>query len=95
MDVMVRLTQVNGHYSAAILGDESVSATGPTQEAAVASLRNRVQEGMQRSELLTMRVNVHPVLAMAGLLKDDPGFAEIVEEAYRERDAERIAEHGE
>jgi hypothetical protein len=96
MDLLIKLTQVNGHYSASLLGDREVRAEAPTQEEAVEGLRRQIQEQVDRSEIRTIRIDDrHPVTAMAGIFKDDPTLEEMVAEIYRQRDEERIREHGE
>ncbi|MBO0698659.1 MAG: hypothetical protein J2P46_09710 [Zavarzinella sp.] len=95
MDLLVRLTQVNGHYSASLLGDPEVRAEAPTQEEAIEGLRRQIQEQVDRSEILAVRIDDrHPVTAMAGILRDDPTLDEMIAEIYRQRDEERIREHG-
>jgi hypothetical protein len=95
MDFAIKLTQMNGHYTASLFGDPDVRVEAPTREEAIAGIRARVQAGVDRSEILTISVQPHPVMAMAGIFKDDPTLDEMVKEIYRLRDEERIREHGE
>jgi hypothetical protein len=95
MDFAIKLTQANGHYTASLFGDSDVRVEAPTREEAIAAIRARIQAGVDRSEILTVSVQPHPVVAMTGIFKDDPTLHEMVEEIYRRRDEERIREHGE
>jgi hypothetical protein len=95
MDLAIKLDQLNGHYSAALLGNPELHAEGPTPEEAVEAIRRRVQDEINRSRILMIHVDAHPVVAMAGILKDDPTLDEMVAQIYRQRDEERIREHGE
>jgi hypothetical protein len=95
MDLAIKLTQLNGHYSASLLGDPDVRVEAPTREEAIAGLRERAQAGVNRSEILTIRVEPHPVLDMVGIFKDDPTLREMADEIYRQRNDQRTREHGE
>jgi hypothetical protein len=95
MELTVKLTQLNGHFVASLLGEPEIRVEAPTRGAALDAIRKKVEEAISRTEFATIRVGEHPVRAMAGILKDDPTLEEFVREIYRERDEQRIREHGE
>jgi hypothetical protein len=95
MELTVKLTQSNGHYVASLLGEPETRVEAPTREAALDAIRQKVEEGVGRTEFVSIRVGEHPVRAMAGILKDDPTLEDFLRDVYRERDEQRIREHGE
>jgi hypothetical protein len=95
MELTVKLTQLNGHFVASVLGDPETRVEAPTRDAAIAGIRQRMDEESRRTEFIPIQVGEHPVRAMAGILKEDPTVEEFLREVYRDRDEQRIQEHGE
>jgi hypothetical protein len=54
----------------------AVSAKGPTRDEALASLRQKIQKRLKHLELVSLEVEStpHPMMAFAGMFKDDPLF---------------------
>ncbi len=87
MALSVRVEQVNGHYSASLLGDAAVQVDGPSRESALALLRDEVSRRMAAGELVNLNVpNVG--IDFVGILKDDPTLEDLREEIARQRDLE-------
>ena len=104
LNLPVLLGQENGHYTAKLLTDPTCKGEGPTRDRAIASLRGILNEMISRGELIGLPVKdsdltiipVHPkgLHPIIGRYKDDPTLADLREEVYRLRDAQREAEHG-
>ncbi len=82
----------NGHYRASVFGVPAESATGDSREAAVETLRSRLEQRAPAGELVTVTVEPQGLMALAGKYKDDPMLDSIVVEAYRLRDEEKARE---
>jgi hypothetical protein len=82
----------NGRFHASVLGSPAMTADGATKEEALAALRANIHERFVKGELMLLDVPSRAVTDFAGLFKDDPTLDDIVQEAYRERDAEKAAE---
>ena len=95
MDILVRISQTNGHFEATSMWAPQYRAEGATREEAVAAFRRRIQEDVNQSEVVRIEVEPHPITAMAGIFKDDPDLQEITDEIYRRRDRDRTEEHQE
>lgn len=99
MGLPVWVEQVNGHFTATLLGAPQVRAEGGSRDAALAALRAQVGERQMAGQLLFVDIEPAGVLGLAELARrheNDPGWHEmwdrIKEEAYRERDEEKARE---
>ena len=69
-----------------------MTADGATKDEALTALRANIDQRFAHGELLLLDVPYRAVTDFAGLFKDDPTLRDICEEAYRLRDAEKVAE---
>ena len=87
------LVQPDGsRFQASVLGSPTMAADGATKEEALAALRASINQRLAKGELVLLDVPHRAVTDFAGLFKDDPTLDDLVEEAYRERDAQKAAE---
>jgi hypothetical protein len=93
MPVPVRLERANGHYTASVLGHESVRVQAPTRELALAAILDEIRESMKREEIVFVDV-VRPFDPATGATEEGYGeyMTEICDEIYRARAAERALE---
>jgi hypothetical protein len=89
MTFTVRLEQTDGSYVASVAGDASLRVQGSTREVALDRLRTELSRRIDRGEIVILDIPPTGVTSFAGIFKDDPTLDEIVDEAYRQRDAER------
>jgi hypothetical protein len=75
-------------FTAALVGEPDVRATGQTREAAIAALKAEVRHRVESGELIALDINSVGITSLAGKYRDDPTLEDICTEAYRERDAE-------
>ncbi|MBY0512460.1 MAG: hypothetical protein K2P78_00945 [Gemmataceae bacterium] len=96
MSIPVIVTPESGAFTAAVLGESEVRATGPTRDAAVAALRAELQQRVASGELAFIDVGSPGVLGLAGAFRDDPLWAatwdDIRTEIYRERAEQKARE---
>jgi predicted RNase H-like HicB family nuclease len=88
----VVVSQAEGRFTARVLGEPEMRAEGSTRELALAELRKAILVQIGGGELLSMPLfpkGLHPAV---GKFRDDPTIAELREEIYRARDAERNLE---
>lgn len=81
-----------GRFQASVLGSPAMVAEGATKEEAITALRENINQRFAKGELVLLDVPHRAVTDFAGLFKDDPTLQEMVEEIYRERDAQKAAE---
>ncbi|AMV23001.1 hypothetical protein VT84_01225 [Gemmata sp. SH-PL17] len=82
----------DGRFQASVLGSPVMAADGATKEEALSALRVSINQRFARGELVLLDVPHRAVTDFAGLFKDDPTFEGMVEDIYRERDAQKAAE---
>ncbi len=81
--------QDQGHWVAQALGWADCHAEGGSREIALESLQKIVSDRLARSEVvyldLPIQKRTNPLMQYAGMFKDDPQFAEVLDEisAYR------------
>ncbi len=89
MNVAIRVTPTNGHFTARVLGDPSLCATAATRDATVEALQQEIQIMFNRGELLSFEIATQGLMALFGKYRDDPTLEDICRQAYAERDAEK------
>ena len=89
MTFPVLVEQTNGRFTAMLLGAPQVSGVGESRSTAIAALEAEVQRRILSGELASVEITPRGVSHLAGAYADDPSLAEICEEAYAARDAER------
>lgn len=92
MTFPILVQPTDGRFQASVLGSPAISADGATKEEALDALRASINQRLAKGELVLLDVPYRAVTDFAGLFKDDPTLKEIVEEIYRERDAQKAAE---
>ena len=88
MSFPILVHQDNGHFVATLIGVPEVRVTAPTRASALSEMQAILDERFSRGELVFLNVSTEGILAGAGKYRDDPFLAEIVEDIYRQRDAE-------
>lgn len=82
----------NGEFAASVAGVPELKATGRTRPEALKSLEGQVARSIALGHLATVDVETSGgILGLAGKCADDPDLQEICDEAYRERDRDRMA----
>lgn len=81
-----------GKTIASVLELPNCSVEEPTDEQAIESLKKLIAFRLEKIEVIPLEIQLsqtqqvaHPCLKFAGVFKDDPDFAEIVEELRAER----------
>ena len=99
MSTPVWVEQVNGHFTASLLGRPEVRADGPTREAALAAVRVVLADRRPAGELVWLEdepAGAAGVAEIARKYANDPGWHDlwdqIKRDAYRERDEEKARE---
>lgn len=82
----------NGSFVARVIGAPEIEARGSSPPEALQCLKQDLQQRHRRGELHVIDVEFEGLAGLAGTYADDPTLGEIVEEAYRQRDAQRDAE---
>ena len=88
MQLPVHVEQVNGHFEAVLLGRPSIRVEAPSRTEALARLRMEISRRLVAGDLVMLDIPVAPLPDIVGILKHDPTLPELVEEIYRQRDAE-------
>ena len=88
MKFPVRIEQVNGHFSASLVGDPAVRVEAPSRESVLAAMKAELARCIDSGEIVLIDVPSTGVTDFVGILKDDPTLEEMVEEIYRQRDLE-------
>ena len=89
MTLPILVQQTNGQFSAALVGSPDVRCVRPSRAEAIAAIRNEVAQKYATGELVDIEVPMLGISGLAGRFKDDPDLKEIVEQIYRDRDADR------
>ena len=96
MTVPVLVESQNGTFTASVLGNPSVQATGDTKEKAVAALTADLSGRVVAGDLVFVDVQPKGLQNLAGKYKDDPAWKamwdEIAAEIYRQRDEQKALE---
>jgi hypothetical protein len=96
MTLPVWVEQRNGRFTASVAGDPRLQADGTTKEEAVLALKMAIDEYRDRGELVL--VNMHGFTAAELAARpplseeEEEAWREIVDEIYRERDAQKARE---
>jgi hypothetical protein len=81
--------QDNGQYTATLLGAPDVRVSAPTRQEALAQMQAALEQRLAAGELVFLDVPApEGIMAAAGKHQDDPFLDDIVEDIYRQRDAE-------
>ncbi len=58
-----------------------LSAEGPTREAALAKLKEQLQDRLRDAEIvpLELAIEPHPLAEFAGMFRDDPDFQKVLD----------------
>lgn len=86
LPVLVELT--NGQYSATVIGVPQLRCVRASREEAISALQDELEKKVAEGELIDLEVPSLGVSGLAGIFKDDPTLRDIVDEIYRERDAD-------
>lgn len=89
MTVPVLVQQLNGQFSASLVGSSAVQVVRESRAEAIAALQKELVAKVAAGELLDLEVQPLGVSGLAGIFRDDPTLREICDEIYRQRDAER------
>lgn len=90
MTVPVLVESQNGTFTASVLGNPAVKATGPTKDAAVTALTADLIEKQGRGELVL--VNLPPLPRRPLSEEEIEATREMVAEIYRRRDRQKARE---
>jgi hypothetical protein len=90
MKVAIRIRQheANG-FTAELVGVPGMSRSGANRKEVVEALRQDVRDSMQRGEFEWMDIEAPGAMAVFGTHASDPYLENIVNDIYRQRDAER------
>lgn len=88
MTFAVLVEPTDDEFAASIAGVPGLRVTGASREAAIAALREKVSQSIERGELTTVEIDRNGLSSLFGKYADDPTLQEICDEAYRARDAE-------
>ncbi len=78
-----------GQFAASLAGAPSVRVVESTRSEAIDALKSEIRQRIDRGELLSVEIEADGVSSLAGKYRDDPTLAEICDEAYQLRDADR------
>lgn len=96
MSIPVMVESQNGTFTASVLGNPGVRATGDTKERAVAALKADLACKVVAGDLVFVDVEPKGLLALAGRYAEDEAaremWDELVAEAYRYRDEQKAQE---
>jgi hypothetical protein len=88
MVVPIRVEQVNGHFSAELVGDPTVRVEAPSRAAVLGRMQAELAQRIRTGEIVLLDVPVTGFVDFVGILKDDPTIEDLVKEIYRQRDLE-------
>jgi hypothetical protein len=81
------IEEPDGRFTARLVGEPDLAASGATAEQAVEQLRARLQEEVNWGRLLAIELpRQNPVFERIGYAKDDPEFEEYLEEIRKYRE---------
>ncbi|MBD6618428.1 hypothetical protein FNW02_22025 [Komarekiella sp. 'clone 1'] len=87
-DVLIENEQ-DGRFNATVLGLPDCKISGATKEEALKELIQRLQARLEKAEIVTLEIDPpqteHPWIKFAGMHKDNPLFAEVLEYIEAER----------
>jgi hypothetical protein len=92
MTLPIRIEQVNGLFSASLIGDPAVRVEAPTRATALTQMQFEISRRMQNGEIVFMDIPPAGTVDFVGILKDDPTLDELRDEIYRLRDLEPYPE---
>ena len=88
MTVSVFVEQTNGQFCASVAGLPHLCCVRPSRTEAIAALQDQLAQKVAAGELVNIELPRLGVAGLAGVLKDDPTLPELIDEIYRERDAD-------
>ena len=94
MTVSVLVTPRNGRFLASVLGSPEVSATGDSESAAVSALKAELDSRQRAGQIVLLDLSPAPLSHKRRPYTDEEKAVldEIVAEAYRQRDEEKVRE---
>lgn len=96
MTVPVCVEQLNGTFTASVLGAPAVKACGATKDDAVAALRSEMNARQSAGELSFIELETKGLQTLAGRYATDEVaremWDELVTEIYRQRDEQKAQE---
>ena len=78
MTFSVIVSPLEDHFSAALVGEPEVRAVGGTREAAIALLKAKVAQRVERGELVALDITAVGVTSLAGKYREDPTLEDIL-----------------
>jgi hypothetical protein len=87
MKFPIQLEQINGHFSASMLGNPALRVDAPSREAALSAMQTEISRRIQLGEIVWLDIPQPGMIDFVGILKDDPTLEELREEIYRQRDS--------
>lgn len=88
MTVSVFIESTGGQFCASVVGSPQLRCVRPSRAEAIAALQNELAQKVAAGELVNIDLPPVGVSGLAGLFKDDPTLSEIIDDIYRERDAD-------
>jgi len=88
MTVPVLVEQTNGQFCASVVGSPQLRCVRPSRAEAISALQNELVQKIATGELIDMDLPAMGVSSLVGRYQDDPTLREIIDEIYRERDAD-------
>jgi predicted RNase H-like HicB family nuclease len=91
-------TAKTGGYRATALGLPNCRAKGTTRDMALQNIRQLLTDRLSHSEIVTLKIDTmpseNPWINFAGMFKDDPHFAEMLDDiqAYRQEIDQEVLE---
>jgi hypothetical protein len=77
----------DGQFTAEIMGVPDIQATAATRDAAIEQVRTLLQHQVNLGSIAVIEVpRQDPMLKLAGIWKDDPDFADFLEEIRKNRE---------
>ena len=93
MQFPIHVEQINGHYSAVLIGGPVIRVTAPSRAEVLVRMRNELVRRVQTGEIVWVDVPAPDSIDFVGILKDDPTLEDLREEIQRRRDAEPYPEY--
>jgi hypothetical protein len=89
MTVPIFIEQSEGQFCASPLGAPGLRYVRSSRAEAIAALKEELAKKIAAGELLDLEVQPLGVSGLVGRFQDDSALADICEQIYRERDAQR------
>jgi len=93
MQFPIHIEQVNGHYSAVLVGGPAIRVTAPSRAEVLVRMKNELVRRVQTGEIVWVDIPAPEPVDFVGILKDDPTLEDLRDEIKRRRDAEPYPEY--